>query len=30
MSQIKNGQFSMILRARSDKTVIKIKPFVGG
>ncbi len=29
MSQIKNGQFSMILRARSDKTVIKIKPFVG-
>jgi Flp pilus assembly protein CpaB len=29
MSQIKNGQFGMILRARSDKTVIKIKPFVG-
>jgi Flp pilus assembly protein CpaB len=29
MTHIKNGKFSMILRARSDKSVIKIKPFVG-
>jgi Flp pilus assembly protein CpaB len=27
MTHIKNGQFSMILRARRDKTEIKIKPF---
>jgi Flp pilus assembly protein CpaB len=30
MTHIKNGQFSMVLRARSDKSEIKIKPFVGG
>jgi Flp pilus assembly protein CpaB len=29
MTRIKNGNFSMILRASSDKSVIKIKPFVG-
>ncbi|MCE0522005.1 MAG: Flp pilus assembly protein CpaB [Methylacidiphilales bacterium] len=29
MTHIKNGQFSMILRARNDKSEIKIKPFVG-
>jgi Flp pilus assembly protein CpaB len=28
MSQQKDGKFSMILRARSDKSEIKIKPFV--
>ena len=28
MSQVKNGKFSMILRARRDKSEIKIKPFV--
>jgi hypothetical protein len=27
MSQIKQGKFSMILRARRDKSEIKIKPF---
>ena len=27
MTHIKNGQFSMILRARRDKSEIKIKPF---
>jgi len=27
MSQVKNGRFSMILRARRDKSEIKIKPF---
>jgi Flp pilus assembly protein CpaB len=29
MTQIKNGKFSMILRARRDKSEIKIKPFAG-
>ena len=29
LSQVKNGEFSMILRARRDKSEIKIKPFVG-
>jgi Flp pilus assembly protein CpaB len=28
MSQVKNGKFSMILRARRDKDIVKIKPFV--
>ena len=28
MSQVKNAKFSMILRARRDKSEIKIKPFV--
>jgi Flp pilus assembly protein CpaB len=28
MSQVKTGKFSMILRARRDKSEIKIKPFV--
>ena len=27
MSQVKNGRFSMILRARRDKSEIKIRPF---
>ncbi len=29
MTHIKNGQFSMILRARADKSELNIKPFVG-
>ncbi len=29
MVQVKNGRFSMILRAKSDKSEIKIKPFNG-
>jgi Flp pilus assembly protein CpaB len=29
LSQVKQGEFSMILRARSDKSEIKVKPFVG-
>jgi Flp pilus assembly protein CpaB len=29
MSQVKNGHFSMILKARSEKGDIKIKPFIG-
>lgn len=28
MTHVKNGKFSMILRARSDKSEIKFKPFV--
>jgi Flp pilus assembly protein CpaB len=29
LSQVKNGRFSMILRARKDKSEIKVKPFEG-
>ena len=29
MSHLKNGYFSMILRARKDQSEIKIKPFQG-
>jgi Flp pilus assembly protein CpaB len=29
MTHVKNGQFAMILRARSDKSELSLKPFVG-
>jgi Flp pilus assembly protein CpaB len=29
LTNLKNGQFSMILRARRDDSEIKVKPFVG-